>query len=499
MESLLVIDDDRSVCHMIRRALQNVEIAVDSVPTAADAFQFVASRRPDIVILDLVLPDKSGLDVFHRIQEIDPTTPVIFLTAQGTSNTTIEAVQLGAFDYLVKPLDITRLQGVVAQALKIRRLRHVRGRPTESVRPDVGDDNLLIGDCPAMQEVYKAIGRVASQNVNVLIRGESGTGKELVARAIYQHSPRASAQFLEVNCAAIPESLLESELFGHEKGSFTGADAKRIGKFEQCSGGTLFLDEVGDMTPLMQSKVLRVLQDHRFERVGGNQTLETDVWIIAATNRDLEQMVGKGQFRSDLYYRLNGYTISLPPLHERGQDIVMLIEHFVARYKREFGKDVCEVAPETLDRLTRYSWPGNVRELQSVLKQAMLRLNGPILLPEYLPREILGSSPSVGPLSAGDAPAAALDRFITERLKSGSRGLYAEAVAYMERHVLTNVLRHTEGNQSHAAKILGITRGSLRSKIRTLGIRIDCRIRVDEQGKSAPAELTTIAAGAETD
>jgi two-component system nitrogen regulation response regulator GlnG len=476
-----------------------VEITVESVATATEALEFIASRQPDIVILDLVLPDNSGLEVFHRIQEIDSTTPVIFLTAQGTSNTTIEAVQLGAFDYLVKPLDITRLQEAVAQALKVRRLRHVRGRPSESVHPNVGDDNLLIGNCPAMQEVYKAIGRVASQNVNVLIRGESGTGKELVARAIYQHSPRAAARFLEVNCAAIPETLLESELFGHEKGSFTGADAKRIGKFEQCSGGTLFLDEVGDMTPLMQSKVLRVLQDHRFERVGGNQTLETDVWIIAATNRDLEQMVAKGQFRSDLYYRLNGYTITLPPLRERGKDIAMLIEHFLARYKRELGKDVSEVAFETLDCLMHYSWPGNVRELQSVLKQAMLRLNGPILLPEFLPREILGPSSAADAIVGGDAPAAALDRFVAERLKAGSRGLYAEAVAYMERHVLTIVLSHTEGNQSHAAKILGITRGSLRSKIRTLGIKIDCRIRVDEDGESEPDELSTAVAGAEKD
>ena len=239
-----------------------------------------------------------------------------------------------------------------------------------------------------MQEVYKAIGRVAPQDVTVLILGESGTGKELVARAIYHYSKRAPGPFLAINCAAIPENLLESELFGHEKGAFTGADRKRIGKFEQASGGTLFLDEIGDMTPLTQTKILRVLQGQEFERVGGNEPIRADVRVVAATNRDLEKMVAEGTFRGDLYYRLNVYTIRLPPLRERGDDLPLLAEHFVRRFGRELGKDVRGVSPEAMELLRRYPWPGNVRELQSVVKQALLGTTGPVVLPEFLPAAV---------------------------------------------------------------------------------------------------------------
>ncbi len=326
-----------------------------------------------------------------------------------------------------------------------------------------------------MQEVYKAIGRVASKKVNVLILGESGTGKELVAAAIHEHSPRASAPLLAVNCAAIPESLLESELFGHEKGAFTGADGRRIGKFEKCSGGTLFLDEIGDMTPLMQSKVLRVLQEGRFDRVGGNQTIETDVRVIAATNRDLERMVADGRFRADLYYRLNVFTIQLPPLRERAADIPLLVDHFLGVFCRELGKSLCRFSPEAMELLVRYGWPGNVRELQSVLKRAVLQSSGPVLLPEFLPAD----------LTSKGSTAATLDAFIDERLRAGSTDLRAEALAFMERTMLLKVLRHTNGNQSQAAKILNITRGTLRGRIRELGISIRQAVNVDQVVREA--------------
>jgi two-component system nitrogen regulation response regulator GlnG len=497
MECLLVADDDRSVCHLIRRGLQNMEIAVESVGTVEETLEFISTKRPSVVILDLILPDKSGLEAFQDIQKIDPNLPIIFLTAQGSSDTTIEAVKLGAFDYLVKPLDIPKLQDIISKALQSRRIPHIQSSALDPSPPNDAESDLLVGNSPGMQEVYKAIGLVSSQKVNVMIRGESGTGKELVARAIFQHSPRASARFLAVNCAAIPEPLLESELFGHEKGSFTGADTKRIGKFEQSNGGTLFLDEVGDMTPLMQSKVLRVLQDHRFERVGGNQTLETDVWIISATNRNLEQMVAKGEFRSDLYYRLNGFTITLPPLRERGKDILSLVNHFLALYNSELGKSVTEVSFEALDRLTHYSWPGNVRELQSVLKQAMLRLSGPILLPEHLSLDLLGNSQEADGSMPEENETRVFERFVEERLKAGSKGLYAEAVAFMERHVITDVLRYTAGNQSHAAKILGITRGSLRTKIRMLGIKIGREIHVNDFESFIPEECCAASADKE--
>jgi two-component system nitrogen regulation response regulator GlnG len=320
---------------------------------------------------------------------------------------------------------------------------------------------------------------VATQNVTVLIRGESGSGKELIARAIYQHSPRASGRFLAVNCAAIPETLLESELFGHEKGSFTGADSRRIGKFEQCSGGTLFLDEIGDMSPLVQSKVLRVLQSQQFERVGGNQTITTDVRVIAATNRDLEKMVEDGDFRSDLYYRLSGFTIQLAPLRERPEDLAPLLENYLTIFSKELHKDVHGISPEALDLLTSYSWPGNVRELQNVLKQSLLRSAGQVIIPDFLPDKILAPELSTTGMAASDLTATDLRHFVDERLENGSTDLYAEALEFMERYVVTRVLRVCDGNQSKAARMLGITRGCLRSKVRSLKVSIDTLVQVE--------------------
>ena len=478
MPSLLVVDDDRAIIHAFRRGFQNTEVTVFSTQTATDAMDLVARYRPDVVVLDTELPDQSGLAVFEQIHQREPSTPVIFVTASATANAAIEAIERGAFDYVVKPMQIQKIRELVAQALKSRQLVAMPGDGAaggEPVAVAVGADR-LVGRCPAMQEVYKAIGRVASKKINVLICGESGTGKELVAMAIQQHSSRASSPFLAVNCAAIPEPLLESELFGHEKGAFTGADAKRIGKFEQCSGGTLFLDEVGDMTPLMQSKVLRVLQEGRFERVGGNNTIETDVRIIAATNRNLEQMVAEGHFRADLYYRLNVFCVELPPLRDRMSDIPLLVDYFLGTFCRELGKLACKVSPEAMELLMRYSWPGNIRELQSVLKRAVLQSSGPVLAPEFFPMELTKGSRSVG-----------LDAFIEERLRSGSTALHAEAVAFTERIVLAHVLRHTDGNQSQAAKILCITRGTLRNKLRELGITIRQAVNVE----STPLEPRT--------
>lgn len=476
MHSVLVIDDDRTVVHLFRRLYQNSDMNVLSASCAADGREMVAKHRPDVVMLDIILPDQSGLETFQQIHAIDPRIPVIFITAIGASTTAIEAMKLGAFDYLLKPLDLPKVRELVDQAIRIRHFVHVPVRMADTVDAATSNSDTLVGRCPAMQEVYKAIGRVAAQSVTVLIRGESGTGKELVARAIYQHSPRQSGKFLAVNCAAIPETLLESELFGHEKGSFTGADSTRIGKFEQCSGGTLFLDEVGDMTPLMQSKVLRVLQEQKFERVGGNTTIETDVWIIAATNRDLEQMVAEGTFRADLYYRLNGYGIRLPKLCDRQEDIPVLVEHFLGIYNRELGKNVSDVSADALELLMRYPWPGNVRELQSVLKQAILQAVGPVLLPEFFPPHIRNGQSSLHPTVAEDG----LQTFVDEQLRHGSNSLYTDCVTYMERILLPRVLHHAEGNQSRAAKILGITRGSLRSKLRALGITINQAVHLED-------------------
>ncbi|HZZ28814.1 MAG TPA: sigma-54 dependent transcriptional regulator [Pirellulales bacterium] len=482
MPNVLVIDDDRSVVHLIEKAFSNQsEVEVISASSAADGIERMRQGSIDVVLLDIMLPDLSGLDAYRRLRDLDAKVPVVFITVGGTSDTAIEAMKLGAFDYLLKPLDLARVRELVGQALEMRRLMHVPVR-VQSQDPNSANGDSLVGRTTQMQEVYKAIGRVASQNVAVLIRGESGTGKELVARAIYHHSDRASGPFLAVNCAALTETLLESELFGHEKGSFTGATSQRIGKFEQCSGGTLFMDEVGDMSPVMQSKVLRVLQEQKFERVGGTQTIQTDVRIITATNRDLEHMVAHSKFREDLYYRLNGFTIKIPPLRERKEDILLLLDWFLNRFKKDLDKDVHGFSPELLDVLMNYSWPGNVRQLQSVLKQAMVQATGPVLMADLLPSEVRGQTSEATANAGKPGPECDLTTLIQQRLQAGSQSLYAEILEAMERTLLTAVLTHTDGNQSKAAEILGITRGSLRNKIRLLGISIERTVNLEENG-----------------
>src|SRR5262245_55359797 len=471
MPGVVVIDDDRSVVHLIRAACKQDGVAAHAAETAEEGLELLKREQPDVLLLDVVLPGVSGLELFERIRRIDPRVPVIFITASGESETAIEAMKLGALDFLLKPLDVTRVRELIGQALRIRQLMET---PVELPKPAGGGDSQLVGRSPQMLEVYKAIGRVAPQSVTVLITGESGTGKELIARAIYQHGDRKNKPFLAVNCAALSETLLESELFGHEKGSFTGADHRRIGKFEQCNGGTIFLDEVGDMPPLMQAKLLRLLQEQRFERVGGNETIQTDVRIITATNRDLESMSAAGAFRPDLYYRLNGFTIKLPPLRERGDDLLLLIEALLSRYAQELEKPLQRVSPEAMKILLEYHWPGNIRELQNILRKALLNLSGPILMPEFLPQEVREPSTFAagGAEADGSGPAHDLAPFLSERLAAGSEDVYAEALAYLDRYLVTRILQHTAGNQSKAAKILGITRGSLRNKVQALEIKI---------------------------
>ncbi len=478
MPTLLVIDDEPDVLLCFRAVFGGGEVTLLTAASAEDGLGQLSRVRPDAVILDIQLPDRSGLETFRRIHEHDPRVPVIFITGRGTAETAIEAMRLGAYEYLLKPLDLDHLREVVHRAFGISRLMSVPAVVPESGTEEERSD-LLIGSGTAMQEVYKSVGRVAPQDVTVLLRGESGTGKELVARAIYHYSRRADKPFLAINCAAIPEALLESDLFGHEKGSFTGADQRRIGKFEQCHGGTLFLDEIGDMTPMTQVKVLRVLQDQQFQRVGGNEVIQTDVRLIAATNRDLEAMVAAGSFRNDLYYRLNVYTIPLPPLRERGEDLPLLVGYYLKRFNQDLGREVRRTAPEAMALLEQYPWPGNVRELQSVLKQALLQATGSVLAPEFLPAVVRKDGPplpaaplppgipSAGPvLAEGD-----LTRFVREHLAAGSTNLYEEYAALTERHLFVEVLAHTSGNLTAAAKVLGINRGTLRTRLEALGIR----------------------------
>lgn len=472
MPRLLVVDDEPSILYFFRQAFAEPDVTLLTASTAAEGIEAVARERPDVVILDINLPDASGLETFRRIQQIDPKIPAIFITGHGTMTTAIEAMRLGAYEYLLKPLELDQLTDLVDRAFEISRLMRVPAVIPESGETDEASDAVL-GRCAAMQEVYKAIGRVAPQDVTALILGESGTGKELVARAIYHYSHRAKGPFLAINCAAIPETLLESELFGHERGAFTGADRKRIGKFEQAAGGTLFLDEIGDMTPLTQTKILRVLQGQEFERVGGNESIKADVRIIAATNRELEKMVADGTFRRDLYYRLNVYTIKLPPLRERGDDLTLLVDHFVRRFSRELNKEVRGVAPEAMEVLRSYPWPGNVRELQSVVKQALLQTTGSMVLPEFLPAAVRGEEHGAGGASQSGFDYGGLTAFIQSQLRAGSTTLYSDYQALTDKHLLTEVLRHTGGNLSQASRLLGITRATLRTKLNALGIPVD--------------------------
>lgn len=440
--------------------------------SAAEGLEQVQSADPDVIILDVDLAGQSGLELFRQIKELDSRVPVIFITGHGTTATAIEAMQLGAYEYLLKPLELDQLLDLVDRAFEISRLMKIPPVIAENAETTDAPD-ALVGRCPAMQTVYKAIGRVASQDVTVLILGESGTGKELVARAIYHYSRRAMGPFLAINCAAIPDALLESELFGHEKGAFTGADRRRIGKFEQCNGGTLFLDEIGDMSPLTQTKILRVLQGQEFERVGGNEVIRSNVRVVAATNRDLEKMVGEGTFRGDLFYRLNVFTIHLPALRDRGEDIPLLARHFVQRFAKELNTEVQSIADEAMQLLTQYAWPGNVREFQSVIKQALLQTTGPVLLPEFLPTTIRNRPDAADQVASSALELTSLSTFIQQRLRAETTSLYAECQAITDRHLFKLVLEHAGGNLSKAARILGITRATLRTKLSSLGMSAD--------------------------
>jgi DNA-binding NtrC family response regulator len=477
MANLLLIDDDPDLLpDQMRQVFPAPTHRVEIAPTGSEGLERARDGRPEVILLDLRLPDQSGLDVLRQLRQIDARIPVVLVTVVRSADSAIEAMRQGAYDYLLKPLDLQKLDRVIGEALKVARLMREPAVIARTLPDDDQPGEAIVGSCPAMQEVYKAIGRVADQTFPVLITGESGTGKELVARAIYQHGPRAKAPFLALNCAAIPEALLESELFGHEKGAFTGAERRRIGRFEQANGGTLLLDEVGDMPLPAQAKLLRVLQEQAFERVGGSETVRTDVRLIAATHRDLKAWSDEGKFRPDLYYRLGVFAIDLPPLRERGEDLPLLVQFYLRRVSRELGREVREVAPEALARLHGYPWPGNVRELQSVLKQALLRAHGTVLLPDFLPA-FPGAprAPAPAPTGGGFDPGA----FLGQRLGPDSRDLYAEVHRELDRLVLPRVLAYTRGNQAQAALLLGIARRTLRVKLQDLGLHVAQSVEAD--------------------
>lgn len=461
MPTLLIVDDEPNLLYSLKRALKPEGLTVVTATSGAEGLAQIRLSRPDAVVLDVRLPDMSGLDVFDEIKQIDAQLPVIIVTAYASTETAIDAMKRGAYEYLLKPVDLNEFKNVVHRALQVSRMRNVPA----VFGTETDDDGVerIVGQSLPMQEVYKSIGRIAPQDVPVLILGESGTGKELIARSIFHHSTRNNKPFVALNCSAIPDSLLESELFGHERGAFTGADRMRIGKFEQCNGGTIFLDEIGDMSPSAQAKVLRLLQDGRFERVGGNQTLSTHVRIIAATNRNLSDMVASGEFRLDLYYRLNVFTIQLPPLRERLDDLEELTEHFVRLFSGRLGKSVVSVSDEAMEMLRMHDWPGNIRELQSAIKYALVHSIGDVLLAESLPQ--FTTSGTADSEHGAEFAGGDLADWIRQLIRTGETELYYRVQREVERILLREVLEAVNGNQVQASQLLGISRNTLRSKL----------------------------------
>lgn len=479
MPKLLVIDDEPNIIYTIRETLGSSQLEIVSADTAKEGIEIVQRKRPDVVLLDVRLPDMSGLDAFDRIHDIDPRIPVIIMTAFARTETAIEAMRRGAFEYFVKPVDLIALRGAVERAIHTSRMSYIPALVGHEDFEEVPSADLIVGRSAAMNELYKTIGRVAPQDVTVLIQGESGTGKELVARSIYSYSKRSQLPFLAVNCAAISESLLESELFGHEKGAFTGADQRRIGKFEQVNKGTIFLDEIGDMSPATQAKSLRLLQQQQFERLGGSTTIQTDVRIIAATNKDLAAMVAQGTFRQDLYYRLCGFTLNIPTLRERKDDIPRLANYFLKTITHEMQRPITRISDEALRILERHSWPGNVRELNSAIRFAVVQTTGDAILPAALPvscREESCDPSSViridsirpeAPPHSSSTPLHDIQQLTRNLLANDSRDLYRKILHEVEQVMFREVLDSTDGNQVQAADRLGISRMTLRSKLKS--------------------------------
>jgi DNA-binding NtrC family response regulator len=412
------------------------------------------------------MPGMDGLHALQQIKQREPHLPVIVMTGQGTMETAIEATKRGAYDYQLKPFEPTEMLRVIDQALESARI--TKGRVAIDPQHALPAGDAMVGHSAAMQEVYKAIGRVAPTDATVLIDGESGTGKELVARAVYQHSRRSDRPFLVVNCVAIPETLLEGELFGHEPGAFTGARGRRIGKFEQADGGTIFLDEIGDVSPGIQAKILRVLQERSFQRLGGNDTIRVDVRVLAATNRNIERAIADGTFRQDLYHRLNVVSIHIPPLRDRRQDIPALVDYFLERFARELQVAKPPLADEALELLTKHAWPGNVRELEHAILRAMIFTRGYPIQPSHLSLTPQTAAPTPR-LPGQSVEPGRLEELVRSHLDSHSgAGTYEQFVENVERALLAEALRRTQGNQSHAARILGLPRPTLHAKVQKL-------------------------------
>ncbi len=476
MSTILIIDDDDQLRKSFERLLMEEGYSVKSAPSGELGLDLVTETVPDLVILDMRLPGMNGLETFHAIHKIEPKLPVIIMTAYGTTETAIEATKMGAFDYILKPFEVPDMLAVIRQALEAGRF--MRSPVDMNAAPDKASHEAIIGRSKVMQDVYKAIGRVSPTDATVLIRGESGTGKELVARAIYQHSPRASKPFLVINCVAIPENLLESELFGYEKGAFTGAFHRRLGKIEQANDGTIFLDEIGDMPSSIQAKILRLLQEKSIERLGGRETIPVNVRIIAATNRNLESALSEGRFREDLYYRLKVVTIWLPPLHERRADIPLLTAYFLSRYAVEVQMDNPGITEEAVKILKSHPWPGNVRELANTIQKTLIFNRGAPICPEDIIQAISGSIP--GKKGSAKDDDKVIRQWIRKSLASKTtENIFDKCMDRFASMLISEALNLTGGNRSRAAKLLGLSRPTLHSKIEKYRLKFDTLVKED--------------------
>jgi nitrogen regulation protein NR(I) len=480
MSKLLLIDDEADVQYSFRRIFDAPDIELTTASSGEEALKLIPKLQPDLVLMDIRMGGMSGLETLKQIRKTQPKLLVILMTAYGTTQTAIEAMKYGAYDYLLKPFDVPKLKQLVAAALKAARDM----RQVVSYQPLLETEDYeqgIVGRGEPMQKVFKLIGQLAASDATALITGETGTGKELVARAIYHHSRRSDKPFLAVNCAAIPEQLLESELFGHEKGAFTGATQQRIGRFEQCHRGTLFLDEIGDMTPATQTKILRVLQSGTFERVGGNQPITVDVRVIAATNRPLEQAVAAREFREDLFYRLNVVRVQLPPLRERREDIPLLVNYFLKKLASDRpDRRPKSISSSALKALATYHWPGNVRELENVIHRALVVAKGEALLPDDLPAEVTAPRGAVTVAAAGTALTGGQDdptRLAAQLFQWARQDPARKVIPAMERELIIQALKETGGNQVHAAKLLGITRATLRKRVEKFHIQRELNIK----------------------
>ncbi|MGD2118405.1 MAG: nitrogen regulation protein NR(I) [Chromatiales bacterium] len=458
-----VIDDDRSIRWVLEKALQKADMRVESFPSADGVLERLEHETPDVILSDVRMPGIDGFELLQRIKDRKPDLPVIIMTAHSDLDSAVSAYHRGAFEYLPKPFDIDEAVEQVRRACRFKQ-EHEGQKPDSQAQIKAE----IIGEAPAMQEVYRAIGRMARSNITVLINGESGTGKELVAKALHNHSLRKNQPFIALNMAAIPRDLLESELFGHEKGAFTGAQARRKGRFEQADSGTLFLDEIGDMPAELQTRLLRVLADGQFYPVGSHEPVKVDVRIVAATHQDLEALVKKGQFREDLFHRLNVIRIHIPSLRERSEDIPLLMEHFLHEAATELGVSAKTLMPDTIAELKNFDWPGNVRQLENTARWLTVMASGQMIHLEDLPAEIRQTPVPRGP---GDEDwQAGLGRWARNELKNGHKAILNDAVPIFESIMIQSALEYTAGKKQEAAALLGWGRNTLTRKMKDLNL-----------------------------